>query len=161
MGLGLGFTNSQLGAVTVSAVPESQSPEVGGLQNTATNLGASLGTALIGSVLIATLSSSVVSGIQADPRIPESVKTQVDTELTGSVPFVSDSQLEAALAEAGVPSDVAEPIVEANSNARIDALHTAFGVAALLAVIALFFTTRLPTRPVGSPEVPHPDPSPA
>jgi hypothetical protein len=37
---------SQLGAVTVSAVPDEQSPEVGGLQNTATNLGASLGNAL-------------------------------------------------------------------------------------------------------------------
>ncbi len=48
MGLGLGALASQLGAVTVSAVPDARSAEVGGLQNTATNLGASLGTALIG-----------------------------------------------------------------------------------------------------------------
>ena len=35
LGLGLGGLASQLGSVTVSAVPDSQSPEVGGLQNTA------------------------------------------------------------------------------------------------------------------------------
>ena len=53
LGLGIGALASQLGAVTVSAVPDDQSAEVGGLQNTATNIGASLGTALAGSVLIA------------------------------------------------------------------------------------------------------------
>ena len=52
LGAGLGAMASQLGAVTVSALPDDQAPEVGGLQNTVTNLGISLGTALIGSVLI-------------------------------------------------------------------------------------------------------------
>ena len=46
VGLGIGALASQLGAVTVSAVPDEQSSEVGGLQNTVTNLGASIGTAL-------------------------------------------------------------------------------------------------------------------
>ncbi len=40
-GLGIGALASQLGSVTVSAVPDDQSPDVGGLQNTGTNLGAS------------------------------------------------------------------------------------------------------------------------
>ena len=51
-GLGIGALASQLGAVTVSSVPDEQSGEVGGLQNTVTNLGASIGTALAGAVLI-------------------------------------------------------------------------------------------------------------
>src|SRR5215218_1775493 len=51
-GLGIGALASQLGSVTVSAVPDEESPEVGGLQNTGTNLGASIGTALAGSILI-------------------------------------------------------------------------------------------------------------
>ena len=58
LGLGIGGLASQLGSVTVSAVPDELSPEVGGLQNTATNIGASLGTALAGSILIASLSAS-------------------------------------------------------------------------------------------------------
>ena len=36
-GLGIGALASQLGAVTVSTVPDEQSPDVGSLQNTATN----------------------------------------------------------------------------------------------------------------------------
>src|SRR5215469_11782689 len=51
-GLGVGALASQLGSVTVSAVPDEQSGEVGGVQNTVTNLGASIGTALAGAVLI-------------------------------------------------------------------------------------------------------------
>ena len=47
-GLGIGALASQLGSVTVSAVPDEQSGEVGGIQNTVTNLGASIGTALSG-----------------------------------------------------------------------------------------------------------------
>ncbi|WP_330185424.1 MFS transporter [Nocardia sp. NBC_01503] len=58
LGLGLGALSSQLGAVTLAALPDSRSDEVGGLQNTATSLGTCLGTALIGSVLLAALNSS-------------------------------------------------------------------------------------------------------
>ncbi len=50
IGLGIGALASQLGAVIVSAVSDEESSEVGGLQNTMTNLGASLGTALAGSL---------------------------------------------------------------------------------------------------------------
>ncbi|HSJ92797.1 MAG TPA: MFS transporter, partial [Gaiellaceae bacterium] len=79
IGLGIGSLASQLGAVTVSAVPDEQSPEVGGLQNTATNLGASLGTALAGSLLIAALTASFLANIQESPDIPDSVKAQATT----------------------------------------------------------------------------------
>ncbi|HEY7718579.1 MAG TPA: MFS transporter, partial [Pedococcus sp.] len=72
-GLGIGALASQLGSVTVSAVPDEQSGDVGGLQNTVTNLGASVGTAMAGAVLISALTSSFFTGIQGNPDIPESV----------------------------------------------------------------------------------------
>lgn len=150
MGLGLGALASQLGAVTVSAVPDSQSAEVGGLQNTATNLGASLGTALIGSVMIASLTSSAVIGIENNPDIPPSVQQEADTRLASGVPFLSDTQLEEALTDAGVEETTRDAIVAVNGDSRLEALQTAFGVTALLAVAALFGTGRLPRRAVGS-----------
>ena len=82
MGLGLGALASQLGAVTVSAVSDKETAEVGGLQNTATNLGASMGTALIGSVLIATLSTVALTGVADSPEISDAVKTP-DLHRTG------------------------------------------------------------------------------
>ena len=75
VGLGIGALASQLGAVTVSAVPDDQSPEVGGVQNTMTNLGASLGTALAGSLLIATLTSAFLVNVQQSQAIPASART--------------------------------------------------------------------------------------
>ncbi|WP_416565277.1 MFS transporter [Nocardia testacea] len=148
MGAGLGALASQLGAVTVSAVPESRSAEVGGLQNTATYLGASLGTALIGSILIATLTSSVIDEIENDPAVPATVQQQATTELAAGVPFLSDTQLRDALTAAGVDGPTTDSVVAVNSAARLDALHTAFGATALLAVLALFGTRRLPERPL-------------
>ena len=145
MGVGLGALASQLGAVTVSAVPDSESAEAGGLQNTATNLGASLGTAVIGSILIAALSSSVLLGIQSNPQVPDDIKQLATTELSSGVPFVSDTQLQTALDDAGVDPAVSDEIVTINSEARLDALRLAFAVATLLAIAALFFTGRVPT----------------
>jgi predicted MFS family arabinose efflux permease len=81
IGLGIGAFASQLGAVTVSAVPDELAGEVGGLQNTATNLGAAIGTALAGSILIAALTTSFLTSVTENPDIPPSVKDQAGVQL--------------------------------------------------------------------------------
>ena len=101
LGLGIGGLASQLGSVTVSAVPDELSPEVGGLQNTATNIGASLGTALAGSVLIASLTATLRAGIQQNPAVPPDVSEQAESQLSSGVPFISDADLESALKRPG------------------------------------------------------------
>ncbi len=149
IGLGIGSLASQLGAVTVSSVPTEQSGEVGGLQNTATNLGASLGTALAGSILISVLTASLIAGIQNNPDIPADVKSQATVELAPGVPFISDTALEQDLAKAGVSADVTKSVVEENRAARIDGMDAALAVLALLALTSLMFTGRLPqSQPV-------------
>ncbi|MBX3286106.1 MAG: MFS transporter, partial [Actinobacteria bacterium] len=149
LGLGMGALASQLGAVTVSSVPTSESGEVGGLQNTATNLGASIGTAFAGSVLIAVLTSSLIAGIADNPAVPADLKQQASVELASGVPFLSDVALEEALAKADVPDDVAAAVVDDNRDARIAGLDAALAELALLAAASLLFTRRLPERAVG------------
>ena len=144
IGLGIGALASQLGAVTVSAVPTEESGDVGGLQNTATNLGASLGTALAGSVMIAILTSSLISGITSNPAVPDSVKASASVELASGVPFISDTALTESLTSAGVPEATATAVLDANRAARIDGLDAALAILALLAVVSLFFTGRIP-----------------
>jgi MFS family permease len=145
-GLGVGALASQLGSVTVSAVPDEQSGEVGGLQNTITNLGMSISTALTGAIIIAALTTSFLNGIQNNPDIPASVKSQATTQLAGGAPFISDAQLKTALNDAHVPPKTADAIVHENATARIDGLRTALSVLAIFALIALFFTGGIPTR---------------
>jgi MFS family permease len=150
-GLGVGALASQLGAVTVSSVPDDQSPAVGGLQNTATNLGASIGTALAGSILIGALTSSFLTGISGNPDIPPEVQSKANVQLASGVPFISDADLETALSDAGVSEQVTAEALDVNETARIAGLKAALAVLALIALVGLFFASTIPTRPPGAP----------
>ncbi|MEU5770286.1 MFS transporter [Streptomyces asoensis] len=150
IGLGMGALASQLGSVTVSAVPDERSAEVGGIQNSVTNLGASIGTALAGSLLIATLTTSFLASVEENPAVPERVKTEADAQLSSGVPFLSDAQLKTALADADASAEVTDAALEANTEARIDGLRAALAVLALAALLSLFLTHRIPATQPGS-----------
>ena len=152
IGLGIGALASQLGAVTVSAVPDDESPEVGGVQNTMTNLGASMGTALAGSIMIAAVASAFLVNIEQSSAIPERVKSQAQVELAGGVPFISDADLEAALDDARVSRRTTEATLEAYGDARLEGLRAALAILAVLIVLALFFAQRIPTTQPGRAE---------
>ncbi|MFM8237018.1 MAG: MFS transporter [Actinomycetota bacterium] len=147
-GLGVGALASQLGAVTVSAVPDEESAAVGGLQNTVTNLGASIGTAVAGTILIATLTTALFTDLQADPAVPKDFVTAVETRLDRGVPFASDAQVRSALAAEGVPEATIEATVESNAEARLVGLRSALAVLAVLALLAIAGTGGLPTAPL-------------
>ena len=115
-GLGIGALASQLGAVTVSALPDEQSGEVGGLQNTFSNLGISLGTALSGAILMSALTASFFTGIASNPAVPDDLTSKAQTELTSGVPFISDADLQQALDDAGVPPATATAVVDENAD---------------------------------------------
>ncbi len=143
-GLGIGALASQLGALTVSSVPDERTGEVGGLQNTVTNLGASIGTALAGALLISALTSSFFTNIAANPDVPGRIVSEAEVKLTSGVPFLSDSDLEAALDDAHVRPSVADAIVDANADARIDGLRAALAVLGLFSILAVIAARRLP-----------------
>jgi MFS family permease len=146
IGLGIGMLASQLGSVTVSAVPDEKTPEVGGLQNTMTNLGASLGTALAGSLLIASLTTSLLTTIEQDRSIPPRLAAEASANLAAGVPFVSDTQVEQALADSGAGRRHADELMSAYRSARIDGLQSALAILALVTLIALFAAQRLPSE---------------
>ena len=68
------------------------------------------------------------------------------------MPFVSDTQLETALTEAGVPPDATAAALDVNREARVAGLRSALAVLAVIAMIGLFAARRIPREPVsGSP----------
>jgi MFS family permease len=145
-GLGVGALASQLGAVTVSSVPDAQSGEVGGLQNTVTNLGASIGTALAGAVLISALTTSFLAGVENSAAVEDNLAAQAQVELSAGIPFVSDDDVASVLDEAGVTPQTADAIIEEYETARLAGLRASLSVLAFVALIALPFTRRIPTR---------------
>ncbi len=137
----------------MSAVPDEKSGEVGGLQNTGTQLGASIGTALAGAVLISALTASFITGIQNNSAVPDRVVNQAQTSLSGGVPFISDDDLEAALSDAHVPPRTANAIVDQNEESRIDGLRVAVAILALFSLLALPFTRGIPTVQPGAESI--------
>ena len=67
-------------------------------------------------------------------------------ELSGGIPFISDKDLQAGLEKAHVPPQTADAIVEENAKARIDGLRASLSVLAIIALIALFASRRIPTQ---------------
>ena len=155
LGIGMGLIVSQLGNVVQSAVGEDDRGEVGGLQYTAQQLGASLGTALIGAVVITGLITGFSNNISDDPRISSSVEKQVGVRLEGDVSFVSTDQVRTGAEKAGLDQAATNALVENYSDAQLTALKTGLLFAGFLVCAAFLTTRQLPsgvpdTR--GSPE---------
>jgi MFS family permease len=146
VGLGLGLLVSQIGNVTMSAVVESKSSEVGGLQGTFQNLGASLGTALVGSVMIASLTTNFVQSISQNPAIPQSVKTSISDNSTAGVPIVSATDVENYAVEAGLSQSEAESISSDYKTSQVTSLKASMVFLTGLAVLTLLLSRNIPDK---------------
>jgi hypothetical protein len=67
------------------------------------------------------------------------------------VPFVSDADLDTALKQAHISPRATDDAVTAYQEARISGLRSALAILGVMAIIALFFAQRIPTRQPGSP----------
>lgn len=145
LGAGMGLVVSQLGNVVQGSVgPEARS-EAGGLQQTAQQLGAALGTALMGAVVIGSLASGFTKAIEADPAISQATTQQVTVSLQAGVPFVSIEQAQAAVDAAGIDPAEGDAIIARYGESQLQALKLGLLVAAILAAAGWTATRRLPT----------------
>jgi EmrB/QacA subfamily drug resistance transporter len=142
-GLGFGLAISQLANVTLSAVSVNQAGEASGVNNTFRQLGSSLGQALIGALLIASLSTQLNKDVTASTVIPEQAKTSV----TASVATAAESLGTSAPASA---SDVApsaqEEILRIKNDAIVTGARTGMVATTLGLIAALGLTIALPKR---------------
>jgi EmrB/QacA subfamily drug resistance transporter len=145
-GVGAGLLLSQLGNVIMSSVDESKTNEAGGLQGTAQNLGASLGTALIGSVLIAALTTGFESRVEENPAVSPAVKEQVARVAEKGIPVVPVSDVEQAARKQGVSADEAQALADDYGDAQLVGLKRAIGAVGVFALLSLWFTRGLPGR---------------
>jgi EmrB/QacA subfamily drug resistance transporter len=152
LGLGMGLVVSQLGNVVQSAVDEADSSEAGGIQNTAQQLGSSLGTALLGAVVVSGLIAAFSANVADDPRVSADVKEQVGIRLGGEVSFVAADEVRAGASEAGLGVETVDALVESYEDAQLDALRTALLFASFIVLVSFLVTRRLPTRPFARPE---------
>jgi EmrB/QacA subfamily drug resistance transporter len=145
-GVGAGLLLSQLGNVIMSSVDPSKTNEAGGLQGTAQNLGASLGTALIGAVLIAALTSGFHSRIEENPAVPAAVREQVVAATQQGIPVVPVADVEQAALKKGTSQETATALADDYGDAQLAGLKRAIGAVGVFALLGLWFTRKLPGR---------------
>ncbi len=151
LGVGMGLVVSQLGNVVQSAVQESDRSEAGGLQYTAQQLGSSLGTALIGAIVITGLAAAFTANVTADPRISQGTKDQVSVALEGDLSFVDARSVERAAQQAGVPPAETTALVDGYSDAQLKALKVGLLACGFVTLASLLATRNLPRRRLGEP----------
>ncbi len=153
IGAGAGLLASQLGNVIMSSVAPSKTSEGGGLQGTAQNLGASLGTAIIGAVLLASLATGFSERIADNQEIPEATRQAIVANTEKGIDIVPVDDAEAAAVDAGLSDAEASAVAADYGDAQLDALRLALGGVALAALLSLFLTGHLPTRALADPSV--------
>lgn len=153
-GIGIGGLASQLGNVIMSSADPSQTNQAGGLQGTAQNLGASLGTALIGAILLGGLTGTFLTSVAQNPAVPPELSgTIAEQAAQTGLEIIPVAQAEALLLEAGVPPAEATAVAADYAAAQLDGLRVALFAVALFAVLSTWFTRRLPgTSTAGPPE---------
>jgi EmrB/QacA subfamily drug resistance transporter len=103
-GTGVGFAIAQVTNVTLSDVPPQKVGAASGANNTVRQVGAAIGIAILGAVLAYQIASTAKNEIQANPAVPESIKTQLtqafDNGLSANTEQYSSSQTDSPIGQA-------------------------------------------------------------
>jgi MFS family permease len=140
IGIGGGLIASQIMNLVLSQVSPERTGETAALMNTSQNLGMSLGTALMGSILLAGLASGAIALIDESTVLPDSVKENAIVAVEQNVQFLSNEELENILK--GAPPDITQEILRINEIARIDGIKKSLWgmiIISLLGLLASFF----------------------
>ncbi len=148
LGVGLGLLASQLGNVVQSAVTDRERSEAGGLQFTAQQLGAALGTALAGAVLITGLIGAFTTKLADNPAVSAETNQEVGIRIESGVSFVDSDQVATAASEAGLDGEEADAVVDEYEDSQLQALKLALLMVGFVVVASFAGTKRLPDKPL-------------
>ena len=132
-GMGVGFATAQLTGVILSGVPVTESGQASAVQSTSRQVGAAIGTAIIGTTLILGLGS--VAGQLEDRGVPTEQAQQIASAVSTSA-----GQAIPGLAE--LPNG--DVLVEGASAGFADAIKTVAWVAGIFVLLGLGASLMLP-----------------
>lgn len=153
-GLGFGLLISQLANLTLSAVSVQMAGEASGVNNTFRQIGTSLGQALIGALLISTLTTQLNHDIAASKVLPSQVKSSVAANVAANAQSLGT---ESANRGKNVPPAVQKEITRIKNDAIIKGVRTGFMATAVATAVAFVMSFTLPKRAVQHAYEPAPN----
>ncbi len=151
VGVGLGLIASQVTNVNLASAGPAKTSETGALQGTSQNLGSALGTAVIGSLLLGILTVTFDHRVENDTSLPAGPRHEVSAKTKDGLAFIPAEAAGASLRKNGVPPQIVTELEADYSQSQIDGLKIAGGGIALIALLGLGVTRRLPSSPLRAP----------
>ncbi len=142
-GAGMGFMMSQLSNLAVSAVSVQEAGEVSGVNSTFRTVGQTLGSAVVGAILISVLTTNLVTGVNTSSVIPSSQKAVISEKVstqTSNIEFGSG----ATVTNNQVPVAISNEITHISQQATVDATHATLLIGAGFILLALLLSMKLP-----------------
>ncbi|HSX33613.1 MAG TPA: MFS transporter [Candidatus Saccharimonadales bacterium] len=141
--IGFGLAFSQLANLTLSAVSVQQAGEASGLNNTLRQVGASLGQALIGALLISALLTQLNTDVSASKVLPASSRSHIAADVASSAESLGTANGNVQQ----LPAPITHEITRIKNDAIIKGVRTGLIATIGVAIIALVVSTQLPWRP--------------
>src|SRR5207245_1317062 len=135
---------AQINNLTLSPVLVRTSGEASGVKNTFRQIGASLGAAIIGAILLSTILIDLDTAVGSSQRIPPAEKNGIVAMLRAQAPGLAFGGGELF---ARLPPDVRTEMIELRRSATTAGIRKAFLWGAIFAALGVIVSTRLPLRP--------------
>jgi MFS family permease len=148
-GAGLGLLVSQINNYTLAPISEDRVGEAAGVNSAVSSFGLSVGLAVAGAVLLASMSIAFSAKSDASTVLAPAEKDRVAEVLEHDTQVMSDDQLQKQLATQ--PPATQEEILRINDEARPQALQVALLVPLLLSLLGLAFSFRMMRLPDPAP----------
>ena len=139
-GVGIGFLLSQLTNLTMSAAREDQETDASGFLNAFKNLGYSVGTALIGVLLLVSVFGGLTTSLEASPISGNMTTDQVQSSL---VTYVEKMQ---TTSPQNIPPSLVPEVTHIVDTTISSAMKQTFNVLALILLLGFITSLFLPSR---------------
>ncbi|NTW62058.1 MFS transporter [Candidatus Saccharibacteria bacterium] len=143
MGFGMGTMMASISNMTLSAVSPEQSGEASGVNNTLRQVGATLGTAIIGAVMLTAISTNLTNGINDSQVIPQAMKAPINKTVSSQASNVEFGG--GAHVSKSIPVNISNEITNISHQAITDANKQSLSYAIMFGIVGLVSTIWLPS----------------
>lgn len=141
-GFGMGLIMAQVSNLTLSAVDVKSAGEASGVNNTLRMVGQTLGSAILGAVLLSALVSNVTNGIKDSQVIPSQAKQAIEQSVEDNVSSISFGAQENT--SSNVPQAITDEMTKITNQSTVDANKTVMVYGTIFVLLGLLVSTRLP-----------------
>jgi hypothetical protein len=142
LGVGIGCVISQVSNLVMSSAPDDAINDASALNTTFASLGSSIGTALLGAILITGLAFGIVGQLESSTVLNVEQQQQIEASVKEDVQVVSSAELEETLAE--LPQELRQEVIRINENANKSAFSLTLLAAAVVAGLGFVLSLFMP-----------------